>query len=148
MRKGGFRRFLKIISWHVLAVLAMAGLFVSSSIPGEESAYASMVIASWVQYIIPISGEALNFIVRKTAHVAAYFVLGFCVAQAFKFYIKDLKKLLLSAWAAGTIYGILDEIHQYFVPGRVMALLDMILNSTGSFFGALAVVILLYCLTD
>jgi len=128
--------------WAGLAVLTMVGLFISSSIPGDESGAASLSIALWVQRIIPLSDDALNFLVRKTAHFVAYFTLGFFVAQAAKYYGKNKKITFAVAWGIASLYGVLDEIHQYFVPGRVCALSDMIINAIGAFAGVGVVYIL------
>jgi VanZ family protein len=44
--------------------------------------------------------------------------------------------LFLSAWGAGALYGVLDEIHQYFVPGRACMVSDMAINAAGALVGA------------
>jgi len=137
---------LKKIIWPVLSVLVAAGIFISSSLSGEVSGYASMRIAYWVRYVIPLSNEAfgvLNFLVRKGAHFFVYFVLAFCVAHSLKFYLHNSKKLLFTAWAIAAIYGVTDEVHQYFVPGRAMAFTDMLINAAGAFAGAALVVLFL-----
>lgn len=40
--------------------------------------------------------------------------------------------LLLTAWAAATVYGITDEWHQSFVPGRTTDLRDVLADSAGA----------------
>lgn len=129
------------IVWYVLSVLIATGIFISSSIPGDASGYASMALALAVQYILPISNELLNFLVRKAAHLVVYFLLAFCVAQSLKFHIHRPRVLLLSAWAIASLYGVTDEIHQFFVPDRVMAFLDILINAVGALAGAAFVVI-------
>ncbi|MCL2225451.1 MAG: VanZ family protein [Defluviitaleaceae bacterium] len=131
------------IIWPVLSVLVALGIFISSAMTGEVSGYASMTIAGWVRYILPVSDSTLavmHFFVRKTAHFVVYFVLAFCVAHSFKFYVHSFRKLLLLAWGIASVYGVTDEIHQYFVPGRVMAISDMLINAAGAFVGAAVVV--------
>jgi VanZ family protein len=39
---------------------------------------------------------------------------------------------------ASSIYGISDEIHQYFVPSRMADIADVAANTVGSFMGAIA----------
>jgi len=129
-----------MIVWPVLSVLVAVGIFISSSIHGSDSNYASMGIAYSVQRIIPISIETINFIVRKGTHFIVYSVLAFCVAHSFKYYVSKYIRLLFYAWLIASIYGVADEIHQYFVPGREMALLDMGINAVGAFLGAGVVV--------
>jgi VanZ family protein len=123
----------------LLAVLSAVGIFVSSAMTGEVSGNASLRIAAIVRYISPVSDNTLgflNFLVRKAAHFVVYFVLAFFIAQSLKYHIHRLRYLLLSAWAIASVYGITDEIHQHFVPGRVMTISDMLINSAGALFGA------------
>lgn len=131
------------IIWPIFSVLVAAGIFVSSSISGEDSGYASMAIANFFRRFTPLGDNALgalNFLVRKTAHFVVYFVLAFCVAQSLKFYVHRRRILFSAAWAIAAVYGIADEIHQYFVPGRVMAVSDMLINAVGAAAGAAVVV--------
>ncbi|NOY23703.1 MAG: VanZ family protein [Acidobacteria bacterium] len=58
-------------------------------------------------------------------HAAAYFVLGILVRRAAPF---ASFRLLL---AFIVFYGMSDEIHQYFVPGRVCDILDLVADATG-----------------
>jgi len=130
------------IIWPALSVLVAAGIFVSSALSGEVSGYASMTIAGLVRFFVPVSDSTLavlHFLLRKAAHFVVYFALAFCVAHSLKFYIHRANALFLWAWGIASIYGITDEIHQYFVPGRVPALLDVVINSVGAAAGAVVV---------
>ena len=42
------------------------------------------------------------------------------------------------AWFAAVLWGLLDEIHQAYVPGRVADGVDLLADSIGGFVGALA----------
>jgi len=131
--------------WPALAVLVAVGIFVSSSISGDVSGNASMTIARLVRYVSPVGDETLrfmHFLVRKTAHFTVFLLLAFCVTHSLKYHIHNLRLLLLSAWAIAAAYGVFDEVHQYFVPGRVMAVSDMLINAAGAFFGVMVVKIL------
>ncbi|MCL2577305.1 MAG: VanZ family protein [Defluviitaleaceae bacterium] len=131
-----------IIIWPILSVLIAVGIFISSSISGEVSGNASMTIARFVRSFLPVSDSMLgfmHFLVRKTAHFWVYFVLAFCVAHSLKYYLHNRRTLILSAWGIAAAYGVMDEFHQYFVPGRVMAVSDMLINAAGAFLGALIV---------
>ena len=50
--------------------------------------------------------------------------------------------VILSALSS-SVYGISDEIHQYFVPSRMADIADMAANTVGSFMGAIAAQIIL-----
>jgi len=114
----------------------MVGLFLSSSIPGEISGSASRSVAEAVQRIIPIGVETLNFFVRKGAHITVYLILGFSVAQALKYHLRRGVHVFAWAWGIASLYGVADEIHQYFVPGRVCSISDILINAAGAFVGA------------
>lgn len=131
------------IIWSVLSVIIAVLIFISSSISGEVSGYASMRIADMVRYVMPFGTEMLgfmNFLVRKTAHVVVYFALAFCITHSIKYHIHKSHKLLIASWGIAAFYGVTDEIHQYFVPGRVMAISDMVINAVGALAGAALVV--------
>lgn len=58
-------------------------------------------------------------------HAAAYFVLGILARKAFP----EAPGWVIILFVA--IYGCSDEIHQYFVPGRVCDILDFAADVTG-----------------
>jgi VanZ family protein len=41
----------------------------------------------------------------------------------------------LTAILLAAIYGVLDEVHQYFVPGRFLSLTDLAMNLVGALLG-------------
>jgi len=151
-RQGGIAGFpdrsnkLWKIFWPILSVMVAAGIFFSSSISGDVSGNASMTITMLVRFLSPVGDETLrfmHFLVRKAAHFTVFLVLAFCVAQSLKFYLHKLRTLFFSAWSIAAAYGVADEIHQFFVPGRVMAISDMLINAAGAFFGAAIVIFIL-----
>ena len=73
----------------------------------------------------------------KFLHVAAYCLLGvlFFRAYATLAFKHDKTRLILISIASAIVYGISDEIHQYFVPFRHADILDVIANSIGSICG-------------
>jgi VanZ family protein len=76
----------------------------------------------------------------KLAHAGAYALLGFFFFRAFRTTgvgKKAVWLVILSALAS-SLYGISDEIHQYFVPSRTADILDMAANTAGSVIGAIA----------
>jgi VanZ family protein len=80
----------------------------------------------------------------KGYHFSGYFVLGVLLNLTLIFqnkYITLKKKNVLYTLLIGSIYGILDEIHQYFIPGRSMEFLDFMAD----FFGlVLAILFVLF----
>lgn len=105
-------------------LLLMGLIFVLSSVPGrvEEGMFRVLTgldptwqnllhipIFGLVQYLW-LRGFALN---GKTG--PAYVALSFCLTLG---------------------YGALDELHQYFVPGRYASFLDVLLDGVGAVLGA------------
>ncbi|MCL2456540.1 MAG: VanZ family protein [Defluviitaleaceae bacterium] len=132
------------VVWAVLSVLIAVGIFFSSALSGEVSGNASFAIAVFARRFAPFTDEALaaaHFFVRKFAHFFVYLSLAFCITQSFKFYITNRTKLWLSAWGIASFYGVTDEIHQQFVPGRVMSFVDILINSCGALMGTTLVLL-------
>jgi VanZ family protein len=126
------------ILWPLLSLAVAILIFYSSSQTGEASDIASMSIVNRVTEISPLfllDRSTLNLIFRKGAHFAIFFVLAFCLTHSLKYYMKKYR-LFFAAWGIAALYGISDEIHQYFVPGRSSEITDMVINACGAFFGA------------
>jgi VanZ family protein len=70
----------------------------------------------------------------KLLHLAEYVPLGFLWARVVG---GPAWRRLLFGWLAASLFGLTDEIHQAFVPGRQEDLLDWSADSTGAFLGAL-----------
>jgi len=71
----------------------------------------------------------------KIQHVIEYSILGFFVLGSFA--NRNNVKIILLVIIICSIYGIVDEIHQFFVPGRYFSVLDMVANSVGVVIGIL-----------
>jgi len=71
-------------------------------------------------------------------HAIVYAIFGFLIARAL-FYQKRFWRLkeycLIFALLFGTLYGISDEFHQYFVPGRTADILDVLADCFGIMIG-------------
>jgi VanZ family protein len=74
----------------------------------------------------------------KILHIAEYAVLGFLLARAVAGPAKKISvaTLVFTTFIIGTLYGLTDEFHQYFTPGRTVSILDLLSDSIGSFLGA------------
>jgi len=73
----------------------------------------------------------------KTIHFVEYSVLGFFVAALLKHYFQlRIVFIILFATLLGGFYGVSDEFHQSFVPGRESSVLDALADVAGSFMGA------------
>ncbi len=77
----------------------------------------------------------LEHAVRKTAHMAEYFLLAVTVALPLYGYRLRGWRLILAATIFCTAFACLDEYHQSFVPGRFPSLRDVCIDSAGSLAG-------------
>ena len=73
----------------------------------------------------------------KILHFAAYGLLGILFFRAYTTLpLKDRRNtLILMSIGSATLYGISDEIHQYFVPFRQADTLDAVADAIGSICG-------------
>lgn len=74
----------------------------------------------------------------KALHILEYAALGFLLARALNGSAPDVSfgKLVFISFIIGTFYGLTDELHQQFIPGRIASILDLAADSAGSFLGA------------
>ncbi|MDP2036780.1 MAG: VanZ family protein [Ignavibacteria bacterium] len=92
---------------------------------------------------IPVDGLPKLFDAQdKLEHFAAYFILEILLALTLhfqdKFYTLKLKPILFSLLFL-SLYAALDEIHQYFIPGRYADVLDWAADVIG---GSIAIFLL------
>ena len=100
-------------AWRWGPVLVWAGLiFTLSSIPDLGTGL-----------------EEWDFTLRKLAHAAEFALLGFLLVRA--------TGSLGWSIAGGIAYAISDELHQHFVPGRLGAAGDVVIDSVGVLVGVL-----------
>ena len=73
----------------------------------------------------------------KVLHFCAYAVMGILFYRAYQtLRFKDnVRNLMLLSVVSASLYGISDEIHQYFVPFRDGDILDAIANTLGALCG-------------
>ncbi len=103
----------------------MGGLFIASHIPGESLRLPALLTMD------------------KILHVAAYMVLGLSYSFAFPdvLWSRHSRKLSLTVLILCLLFGISDEVHQAFVPGRNADSLDLVADVTG---GTIAAVLYPY----
>lgn len=111
------RSFWKIY-WPPLAWAAV--LFIQSSIPNLSS---PVKITKWDD---------------KWIHVVIYLPLGFLLMRSLQHVRPErpMRMLVLITFILGASYGISDELHQYFVPGRFSDWRDAAADAIGVFFGS------------
>lgn len=95
---------------------------------------------------IAIDVPHLTFPFRdKLVHTLEYGVLGFLVARAaaITWPTRSLVRIAAFAILIATTFGVSDEVHQSFVPGRSAELLDAVADFVGATLGSCAYVLVL-----
>jgi len=73
----------------------------------------------------------------KLVHMLEYTVFGILLMLAFRSNQigKPMRRANLQSSILGVLYGLSDEIHQYFVPGRTSSLADLGADALGILLG-------------
>ncbi|HEY9245626.1 MAG TPA: VanZ family protein [Candidatus Methanoperedens sp.] len=99
----------------------------------------SLIIEPLLRFVMPSTTpehlSLINGVIRKSAHVTEYFVLGILLFRAFRL---GSEKLRTMRWAFYSFlivvfYAAGDEFHQSFEAGRTASLLDVGFDTLGGF---------------
>lgn len=102
------------------------------------SAVLAEVAMLWWSSSGPLAGpgrQAWWAVLHEAAHVVAYGVLAALVLLAVRGTAPWRRRDAVLAAAAAFGYGIVDEVHQYFVPGRLCSWLDLVSDAAGAVLG-------------
>jgi VanZ family protein len=75
----------------------------------------------------------------KLFHLVEYAILGLLLARAAKNSANLRVHFRIFAVCAAVVYGLSDELHQYFVPERKVELLDVLADGIGAFLGQMLI---------
>ena len=136
------KKHLRIILWSLAAGIAVF-IFIMSSRDSTQSSNTSSGFIKAVVDALPhlknLSDEQklnivaeMQFIVRKMAHGAIYFLLGLVTSLAMLCYEIKLWKRPAISLGICLLYAVSDEIHQLFVPGRSGEIRDVLIDFTGA----------------
>lgn len=133
----------KAIRW-LPALIWMGIIFYLSAQPAQESSELSSVVMHWllgfVESLLTIDASFFHLVVRKGAHLSAYFILAVLMMYAIgsSFYLGKFRSHWIRAGLAFVIcvlYAVSDEIHQLFVPGRSGQMSDVGIDAFGALLG-------------
>ena len=111
--------------------LSTVSIFLTHWLP--PFAYAALIF-----YLSSIPGTTyptLFFSADKFLHLGEYGILGYLLARALGYYHFKKKTLFIIAVSICFIYGVSDELHQFFVPYRCPSVIDIIADGIGSAIG-------------
>lgn len=142
----------------ILLIAVMCAVFMFSSQDGNRSGGISEKVTRVICRVIffkydEMSGDEqlfvvrqLNYFVRKLAHFSVYMLMGILSYSALL--IANIEKIA-QKWAVSlgicALYAALDEIHQYFIPGRSMRFTDVLIDCSGALIGI--AIVKLICIT-
>ncbi|HCX65161.1 MAG TPA: VanZ family protein [Eubacteriaceae bacterium] len=128
----------------MLVFLWVGLIFSFSSQEAEQSAELSMGLLQGILKILeglPLPQELNAFdwhwMIRKSAHFAEYFILGFLGLNALGYWDNSRKRKLLLTLGFSLLVAGCDEYYQTFVPGRSGQGMDVLIDGIGSTFGLL-----------
>jgi len=115
------------VFWTLSAAL-MAVIFFLSGQNAEESVEVSSGLLEKLLAFLPF--EISENLLRDSAHAAEYFMLAALLFFSLRYTFGRKKPML--AFLCTAVYGITDEIHQYFIPGRAFQLYDLSIDALGA----------------
>ena len=149
MKKKRLFLFIPVILWMTVIFWFSANNGVESS---SQSARITLGIAAVVDKVFHLGmtdqqrmqmSEGMTFIVRKVAYFSEYMILALLVRTALAGCFVRLKAggqyAVTLVWVF--VYAAMDELHQYFVPGRCCSIWDVFIDTTGGITGILIVMV-------
>ncbi len=107
-------------------VILMGMIYLLSSLPGEEQVGVLKVLTS------------LEPTLQNLLHIPLFGLLQFLWLRGFTSRGTTGAAAIVASFCITLSYGALDELHQYFVPGRYASVLDLGLNLLGAVLGTIA----------
>ena len=107
----------------------------SSEVAGTSSARSDEIVRTIQSIGVNAPTDLLTFLVRKAAHISAYFVLGILLFNLLKEYDLGARKMIFISVAIAMLYACTDEVHQVFVSGRSGEVRDVLIDTAGAAVG-------------
>jgi len=142
--------------WAAASLVVMLLIFLASSQHAEDSGELSGGLTDFIFGNIwrwfSSDGQdmpeplfvALETFLRKSAHLAVFFALGFCGANTVRYLTSNRRRVFWITLVWGSAYGALDEFRQTFVPGRAGMWQDWLINTAGALLGILFVFLFIW----
>lgn len=125
MKSKKLRAWLMLIFW-------MGIIFLLSHQPNSGQATYNVIENIFVNIKINSIISAINFIIRKFAHLTEYFILAFLTVSLLKEYTKKQIIIFVVTLFFCFSYAVTDEFHQLYVIGRTGSIKDIFIDTTGS----------------
>lgn len=131
----------------ILYVLELAGFMIHPRLAVVKRLFALLIGAAiWFlssQSILPQPKGILGF--DKLQHLVAYLVLAAAIGLWFPSEWRRKRRLmpLILTALISSIYGIVDEVHQFYVPGRDCNVWDWLADTAGAILGSVIIMLVL-----
>lgn len=133
----------------ILAILCMFSIFLFSSQDSSSTnilsknitrKIAETIFADYKSMDIDFQNKItneLNLFIRKTAHFSLYFFMSMLIYTVFALWKKRFLISGIISVLFCSVYAMLDEFHQSFVPGRTPLVKDVIIDTSGAILGTI-----------
>ena len=105
-------------------------------------AYCQIFHVAYTEEEMEIHAEAIDYPIRKAAHMTEYAVLGIYAFLCLIGYEQKKKIIYPASLLIAVLYATSDEIHQLYVPGRAGRFSDVCIDMSGAALGLLLVFVL------
>lgn len=139
----------------LMLILVYITIFSFSSDDAAASSTISVKVTKWLMKVyyrlfgsggdlLPVPGavDETEAIVRKIAHFAEYMAVGLLSFGIALMWIKGTARGVAIVFLQLVVSAGLDELHQYFVPGRYSSLRDVMIDTAGGMTGVIMISII------
>ena len=132
----------------LLILLTVCFIFGNSLRGAEASGTQSGMVSAFLGKALGLpeevyEGPSFGALIRMLAHMAEFALLGAEVTLLL-FHLRPSRSFYLLGGLACALTAAVDETIQFFVPGRVTELSDLLLDTLGALLGAATVLVLLF----
>jgi|YNPMSStandDraft_2_1061718.scaffolds.fasta_scaffold00700_13 VanZ family protein len=129
------------MKYFVPSILMMGFIYFFSAMPGDESSLQHSRVIDFLAWLgidlYQILGTDAVWWVRKTAHFVLFGILSLTYLHGFR---KNKRACAYPiSWMMTLLFAISDELHQYYVPGRVAYWGDVMIDILGGTFFLLGI---------
>lgn len=134
-------------TYFILMLLWMGFIFYMSNQSADISSAQSGGVIEMLSGLPIIGGivtkmmevDIAQFVIRKSAHLLAYCILGILIFMAIYNDVRKVNVLSIKAFIFTVLYACSDEIHQFFIPRRSCELRDVMIDSIGAIIGIVVI---------
>lgn len=131
-----------------LSVVCVIFIFANSMQPSVQSNESSSIFVDLIANIgsffsIQPDIDSLTTIVRKTAHIAEYFLLSCLISVTFVSFFQKVKSYVVHILFVGLSVAVIDEFIQTHVSGRSGQVSDVLIDFCGVAAGLLIVLLVI-----